>query len=1066
MKKLFLTMLLSLACLLGASAQTLTVCDGTDTNVYVPIYGYYVDTPGAKSQVLYPASELTSMVGKKITDITFYANGNITFSGGEQVVKVAELESSEMPGIVTEGLTTVFTGTVTRNGSQMTIHFDAPYQYAGGNLLISCDITDEGDEADTSFLGVITDYNSSYYKTNFSTGTGQKFLPKATFAYSEAQAFDAKVNKESIDFGTLRLNQLPKTEMVNLKNLGANAFTPSVAFSNSAFSTTYVASELAAAGSVEIPVVFEPSVAGNYEGTMTITAFEGEGGTFTVTLTGNAYSGTVAPETIDFGTIPFNKINEIAPKTVTWTNYSGAPITPNVSATTPFDATWAAEVADGASVEIPVTFAPNAKGEYTGTLTIDAGTAGTYTVALTGVVGDEVYDITVCNGTETNSFVPIYGNNFDATTHTSQMIYPAEMLTSLQGHKITSLTFYPTTNITINKGKATVSLMETENTTFESAALATGQFTDVATWAPSGNEETLVVTFNEPYLYRGGNLMIQFNKTENGSGYSGTYQSSLSFFGTIQENDVAYHMNNGYSNNSKLVKFLPKATFTYDNELDEYAACVNKENIDFGTSKLSELPKTETVTLRNLGANAFTPTVTLSNEAFTATYEVAELAAAGSVNIPIVFQPNTIGDYEGTMTINAGEAGTYTVALTGKAYGGAVVPESLDFGTTPFNQISNIEAKTVTLTNYSGETITPTVTATAPFGTTYEAAEVADGASVDIPVTFVPDAKGEFTGTLSINAGTAGNYTVALTGSVSDAVYNVTVCDGNDNNQYVPIYGINYDSYPHTSQMIYPAEMLTELKGHPITSITFYPSKTINITRGQATVSLMETENTTFESAALATGEFTDVATWVPSGADETLSLAFTTPYIYRGGNLIVQIAKNATATGTGSYQSNTFIGANQTGNDVAFHYENNSQNRLVQFLPKATFGYDNEQTVVVYDITLDNGSGTYKGNVTVKATVTPEMPEGATLKYTYVEDGATETPVEKDFDLAKGLTLTKKGTLTIILRDAEDAELDRTSATYDFTPLIGDVNGDGFVNVSDVNYVVNIILGKIHPND
>lgn len=565
MKKLFLTML-SLVCLFGASAETLTVCEGDAenpaTNEYIPIYGYYIDTPPTKSQVLYPASELTAMVGKEITEMTFYASADITFSDGTQVVSLGEVEIDAMTGLVTEGLTQVFEGQVTRSGSQMTITFENPYTYTGGNLLLAIDITGRGTAKHAEFYGTATDYNSSYYKTNYGSPTAQQFLPKTTFIYGTPAEYAAKIDKESIAFGTSKLSELPKTETVTLRNMGANPFTPQVTFSNDAFSTTYEAAELANASSVDIPVVFNTSAIGEHEGTMTITAFEGEGGTFTVALTGNAYGGTVAPETIDFGSTPLNKVADIAAKTVTFTNYSGTEITPIVTATAPFGTTEVAAVADGATAQIPVTFAPDAKGEYNGTLTINAGAAGTYTVALTGAVGDEVYDITVCNGTDMNEYVPIYGYNYDSNTHTSQMIYPAEMLSELKGYKITSLTFYPDRKITITKGQATVSLMETEQTKFESANLVTGNFTDVATWVPSGADEALTLTFTTPYLYRGGNLMVQVDKQEGES----SYQSTLNFYGTNQTEDVAYHKNSAYSNNSKLVKFLPKATFGYDPE--------------------------------------------------------------------------------------------------------------------------------------------------------------------------------------------------------------------------------------------------------------------------------------------------------------------------------------------------------------------------------------------------------------------------------------------------------------------------------------------------------------------
>ena len=61
------------------------------------------------------------------------------------------------------------------------------------------------------------------------------------------------------------------------------------------------------------------------------------------------------------------------------------------------------------------------------------------------------------------------------------------------------------------------------------------------------------------------------------------------------------------------------------------------------------------------------------------------------------------------------------------------------------------------------------------------------------------------------NAGTGG-----FTGEI-------TVADGTATSSYVPVYGLWADYYTR-SEMIYPAEMLEEMEGGEITSLTFYLS--------------------------------------------------------------------------------------------------------------------------------------------------------------------------------------------------------------------------------------------------
>ena len=80
-KRPYLWALLALLLPLAAQAQqTLTVADSTATNNYLPLsFG----RSGWQTEMVYPASMLTDMVGASITGVTFYTSdtSNVTFSG-------------------------------------------------------------------------------------------------------------------------------------------------------------------------------------------------------------------------------------------------------------------------------------------------------------------------------------------------------------------------------------------------------------------------------------------------------------------------------------------------------------------------------------------------------------------------------------------------------------------------------------------------------------------------------------------------------------------------------------------------------------------------------------------------------------------------------------------------------------------------------------------------------------------------------------------------------------------------------------------------------------------------
>ena len=175
--------------LAGQAAYEMTVCEGTTTNAYLPVYGLYVDEYAQNTQMIYPAEMLQSIKGKAITSLTFYPNSGInfgttvTFSLKNLDANTPEYESTPVP---IEGYTAVKTETVVKNSSlsEWTVTFDQPFVYSGGDLLLNVE-TIVGSYGSTYFLGANQTTYQSYYTSGKTTKTRSKFLPKVTIGFED-----------------------------------------------------------------------------------------------------------------------------------------------------------------------------------------------------------------------------------------------------------------------------------------------------------------------------------------------------------------------------------------------------------------------------------------------------------------------------------------------------------------------------------------------------------------------------------------------------------------------------------------------------------------------------------------------------------------------------------------------------------------------------------------------------------------------------------------------------------------------------------------------------------------
>ena len=193
MKKFF-TFIAVAVMAFAAQAYELTVADGTNFNAHYPFYALYYDTPGTASQVIYPATELTDMVGKEITELKFYVRGNgISLLGGqlEYALKVVDQTEFASSALIEVGDDCVIgRGAPVNGATEFVITLDEPFLYEGGNLLLQTKVIETGNYATVNFYGVNTGLWGSccqYQSWGGMNTIREAFMPKTTFTYQDGE---------------------------------------------------------------------------------------------------------------------------------------------------------------------------------------------------------------------------------------------------------------------------------------------------------------------------------------------------------------------------------------------------------------------------------------------------------------------------------------------------------------------------------------------------------------------------------------------------------------------------------------------------------------------------------------------------------------------------------------------------------------------------------------------------------------------------------------------------------------------------------------------------------------
>ena len=176
--------------------ETLTMYDGTTTKNTVPAYIFYFDE-FTRSQFVIPADDLVEMLGSSITSMTFYTNyTNIPYNTVSPAdVYLKEVDYTSISAFESKSsATSVYSGffdiVSTDNGGKMTINFNTPYTYQGGNLLVGIENTVNVDYKNIYFYGQTVNGASISGSNTTSLDdvqpTQRNFIPKTTFGFTPA----------------------------------------------------------------------------------------------------------------------------------------------------------------------------------------------------------------------------------------------------------------------------------------------------------------------------------------------------------------------------------------------------------------------------------------------------------------------------------------------------------------------------------------------------------------------------------------------------------------------------------------------------------------------------------------------------------------------------------------------------------------------------------------------------------------------------------------------------------------------------------------------------------------
>jgi hypothetical protein len=473
--------------------------------------------------------------------------------------------------------------------------------------------------------------------------------------------------------------------------------------------------------SCAIQVSFTPTACQAYSGTLVISE-NADATAQDVSLTGTGINcpggSTISPSTFSFGNVTIG--NQSQPQTFTFTNNSGASVTPTITVPPQFilgNTSSCNALATGASCSITVTFAPTSQGADSGSLSVsNAGTAlASATISGTGVSPSGVAVLysaiqntsgwTVCttvscaggNGGATASWTPNQASPSEPDTLNSANTEPSAAFalggTTAYSNAKFAITLNPTD--TVSSFQFDMDILLTAPTVPQGLVFGVGQavggnyfpfqffcdFKDTKLWSvwnpqTNGWDGTGVACIASQFP---ANTWVHLSFKVN-TGGNQLHYTSLSVGGTNHNLSVASYQPIAGSPDAIKVFVLENGDSTqqaYTMHIDNMIlynaappapapnASLAPGILDLGLVNAGTSSNSRNLTVSNSGSGALSiSSISTNNSQFSLTNNCGtSLASGASCNIGVTFTPTSFGTQTATITVSGGE--TITATVTG-----------------------------------------------------------------------------------------------------------------------------------------------------------------------------------------------------------------------------------------------------------------------------------------------------------------------------------------------------------------------------------------------------------------